>query len=91
MENFKTNIMGTIRSQLDTLNIKQKLEDGALTIFCSRCRKKHPTKDYLLNNIKVCEICAENHEIESCPSLLGLQAIYKEVSEPMESIFQVVQ
>jgi hypothetical protein len=33
LENFKMDILGTISSQLDRLNIIQKLEDEALTIF----------------------------------------------------------
>ena len=35
LENFKTNILGTISAQMDTLNIKKKFEDEALAIFCS--------------------------------------------------------
>ena len=62
LENFKKDILGTISSQLDTLNIKLKLEGEALSIFCAKCRKKHPIKDCPLNNVKVCMIYAENHE-----------------------------
>ena len=62
LENFKMDILGTIGSQLDTLNIKRKLEDNALTSFFAKCRKKHPTKECPLNNVKICAISAENHE-----------------------------
>ena len=34
LENFKTDILGTISAQMDTLNIKKKFEDEALAIFC---------------------------------------------------------
>lgn len=61
-KNFKTDIMGTIRSQIDVLNIKRKLEDEALTIFCPRCRKRHAAKKCALNNINICAICRGNHE-----------------------------
>ena len=89
LEKFKIDIICTISSQLDTLNIKRKLEDESLTIFCARCRKKHPAKYCTLNNVKVCAICAENHEIEIFPLLPGLQVIYKEESKPVEPIFQM--
>ena len=91
LENFKTTILGTISSQLDTLNIKRKLEDEALSIFYAKCRKKHPTNDCPLNNVKICGICVENQDTENCPSLSRLQAIYKEENEPVESVFQVAQ
>ena len=35
LENFKTDILGTISAQMDTLNIKKKFEDEAFAIFCS--------------------------------------------------------
>ena len=67
------------------------MENEALSIFCAKCRKKHPTKDCPLNNVKVCVTCAENHEIENRSSLQGLQAIYKEENEHVEPIFQMEQ
>jgi hypothetical protein len=44
LENFKTDILGNLSSKLDTLNIKRKQEEenAILSIFCPRCRKKHP-------------------------------------------------
>ena len=75
LEYFKMDILGSISSQLDTLNIKWKLEDEALTTSCPRCRKRHDAKYFPLNNAKVCAICAENHETKNCPSLPRLQAI----------------
>ena len=46
LDNFKTNILSTLGSQLDTLKIKQKkvLEDATLTICFPKCRKIHPLK-----------------------------------------------
>jgi hypothetical protein len=77
LENFKTDILGTINAQMDTLNIKKKFEDEALAIFCLRCKKKHPIKNCPLNSISVCGVCVEDHTTEDYPSLPGLQAIYK--------------
>jgi hypothetical protein len=43
LENFNTNILSTIGSQLDTLKIKKKHEEenAAMSIYCPRCRRKH--------------------------------------------------
>jgi hypothetical protein len=43
LENFKTNILSTIGSQLDTLKIKKKQEEenAAMSIYFPRCRRKH--------------------------------------------------
>jgi hypothetical protein len=69
LENFKTNILGTISSQLDTLKIKKKQEEeeATLTIFCARCRKMHPLRECPLDNVKVCAICADNHDTKIAP------------------------
>ena len=82
LEIFKTDILGTISAQTDTLNIKKKFEDEALAIFCLRCKKKHPIKSCPLNSISVCGECAEDHTIEDYPSLPVMQAIYKRANEP---------
>jgi hypothetical protein len=46
LENFKTDILGTLSLQLDTLQIKKKKEEqnATLSIFFPRCRKRHPFK-----------------------------------------------
>jgi hypothetical protein len=79
LDNFKTDLLGTIGSQLDTLKIKRKQEEEnpVLSIFCPKCRKRHPLRECPLDNISVCAICTENHKTEDCPSLPGLQAIFK--------------
>jgi hypothetical protein len=82
LENFKTDILGTLSSQIDSMNIKKKFEDEALTIFCSRCKKRHPLKNCPLNVVSLCGLCVEEHETDSYPALPRLQAIYKGASEP---------
>ena len=72
LENFKIDILGTLSSQIDSMNIKKKFEDEALTIFCSRCKKRHPLKICPLNFVSLCGLCVEYHETDNCPSLLGL-------------------
>ena len=70
------------------MNIRKKFEDEALTIFCSRCKKRHPLKNCPLNDVS---LCAEDHETDSFPSLPRLQAIYKGASEPVGQVIQVAQ
>jgi hypothetical protein len=75
LDNFKTYILSTLGSQLDTLKIKQnkEVENATLTIYCPKCRKIHPLKECPLDNIELCGICAENHATENFPSLPGAQ------------------
>ena len=47
MDNMKIEIMNTIRNQIDSLKIQQKLvdEEESLSIFCPKCRKKNDLKE----------------------------------------------
>jgi hypothetical protein len=47
LENFKTDILGTLGSQLDTFKAKkrQEEENAAFSIFCPKCRRKHPARE----------------------------------------------
>ena len=72
IENYKTDILETLSSHVDSMNIKKKFEDEALTIFCSRCKKRHPLKNCPLNVVSLCGLCAEDYETNNCPSLPGL-------------------
>ena len=89
LENFKTDLLSTISSQLDTLKARRRQEEeNAVTrIFFPRCRNKHPLRECPLNNISVCAICTENHTTKNCPSLPGIQAIYKGSNEPGDSTY----
>lgn len=73
------------------MNIKRKFEDEELTIFCSRCKKRHPLKNCPLNNVSLCSLCAEDHETNNCPSLPRLQAIYKGANELLGQALQGAQ
>ena len=66
-------------SQLDALQAKKRHDEewAAMSIFCPRCRTKHPEKEYPLNNISICHICTEEDSTDNCPSLPRLQSIYK--------------
>jgi len=43
LDDFKTDILGCLNEQLYTLKIqnKKKAKNVSLSIFCSKCRKKH--------------------------------------------------
>ena len=77
--NFKTNILGAMGSQLDSLQDKKMKEEEsvAMSILFPICRTKHPQWACPLNNIFVCHICMKDHTTETCPSFPGLQTIYK--------------
>ena len=80
LENFKTDILGTLKMQLDVLQAKQKqaISEKNLAIFCPRCRKKHNQRECPLDMVHTCAIYTKDHAMDQCPSLPGLKAIYKE-------------
>lgn len=59
LENFKIDILISLASQLDILNIKQKQVEAKkhLSIFCSKCREKHPLTECPLNRSEAYGIC----------------------------------
>jgi len=75
LENFKTNPLSTLGTQVDVLKTKKKQEEEEQTmlIFCPKCRKKHLLQECPLDNIHVCGLCMENHVIDDCPTLKVLQ------------------
>ena len=91
LEKFKTNILGTLSSQINSMNIKNKFEDEALTIFCSICKKRNPLKNCPLNVVSLCGLCAKEHETYSYHALPGLHAIYKGACEPAAQAMQGAQ
>ena len=93
LENFKTDILGTLSSQLDTIKVKkrQEEENPVLSIFCSKCRKRHPLKECPLNTVSICGICMEDHVMEDCPSLPCLQDVFKQGNDPIPQPLQTTQ
>lgn len=83
LEYFKTKFLGTLSSQLDTLKLKKKQEEenATLVIFCHQHRKKNPSKDCPLNNVRVCDNVQMMIITQGYPFLLGLQEIYAEGNE----------
>lgn len=93
LENFKTNILGTLTTQLDIMKAKQKQEEVEqnLAIFCPRCKKKHNHKECPLDAVQACAIRIKDHSMESYPSLPGLKAVYKEAEEDPEPVYLLNQ
>jgi len=86
LDEFKTDILGSLIEQLDTLKIqnKQKTEVDVLAIFCPKCKKKHTPRECPLDAkiVKTCMICSEIHETKGCPSIPCLKAIFQEEIVP---------
>jgi hypothetical protein len=93
LENFKTEMINSFASQIDTLQIKQKQAESeqALCIFCPKCRKKHPPRECPLNSVQVCLICELDHATDQCPSLPGVKASMKETNEEAEVAYLITQ
>ena len=89
LEDFKTDILGTLTMQLDIMQSKQKQAEAEqnLVIFCPRCRKKHSHKECPLDMVQTCGICTKDHATESFPSLPGLKAVYKEAEEETKPVY----
>ena len=79
LENFKTNILGAMGSQIDALQDKKRQEEEhkVMIILCPICRTKHPQLEFPLKNISVCHIFPYDHTNENFSSFPRLQAIYK--------------
>lgn len=88
LDNLRTDILNTL-SALDTLQVKQKkLElDRTMEIFCPMCRKKHLERECPLNSKEECAICELNHATSSCPSLLGVKAVFQGTGKDMEQLY----
>ena len=93
LEDFKTDILGTLTTQLDIMQAKQKQVEAEqnLAIFCPRCRKKHNHKECPFDTVQVCAICTKYHSTESCPSVPGLKAVYKEAEEETKPVYLLNQ
>jgi len=48
-----------------------------MSIYFPRCRRKHSSTKFPLDNILVCGFYMEDHSIEKCPSFPSLLAIYR--------------
>eukprot|EP00253_Pinus_taeda_P036590 PITA_36590 len=72
-----------IRSLRGSTRIKPEEHD--------RCRNKHIHKECPLDTVQTCAISTRYHSTESCPSLPGLKAVYKEAEEEPEVVYLLNQ
>jgi hypothetical protein len=57
------------------------------SIFCPKCRKRHPEKEYPLNFIEVCSLCTQEHSTYEFPNFLELQDIYRGGGVSQEQLY----
>ena len=69
--------MRSISSEIDVLRVKQKqaVEDLTLGVFCPKCRKKHPMKEFPLDKVEVCQLYELNHDTKEFPSLPQVKVV----------------
>jgi len=93
LEDFKTKMINSFASQIDTLQVKQKQaeSDLALSIFCLKCRNKHPLRECPLNSVQVCFICELYHATDKCPSLPGVKASMQATNGEAEVVHLITQ
>lgn len=91
LENFKTDLISTIGSQIDTLKSRKRQEEKneVLSIFCPKCRNKHPLNECPFDIIDVYGICAKIHLMKNFPKIEKLKAINKKEGETKKSIYYV--
>ena len=89
LEEFKTDLLSTLGTQIDTLKAKkrQEEEDQMMVVFSPKCRKKHALKDCPLENIQVCAFCTKNHDIFHCSKVKVLQNSNVAANTNMENVY----
>ena len=75
--------MSTLSSQIDTLQVKKNKEEqeSILSIFCSKCRNKHPLRDCPFDSIQLCGFSLETHSVAHCPTLQAMKTSQKGEAE----------
>jgi hypothetical protein len=93
LEDFKTEMLSSFASQMDTLQIKKKHAEAevALSIFCPQCRDKHPKRECPLDRKPICTICDKDHDTQNCPSLPGIKATLQPTDEEAEAVYLMTQ
>jgi hypothetical protein len=93
LEDFKTEMLSSFASHMDTLQIKKKQAEveAALSIFCPQCRDKHPKRECPLDRKPICTICDKDHDTQNCPSLPGIKAALQPTDEEAEAVYLMTQ
>jgi hypothetical protein len=90
LEEFKTKMLSSFASQIDTLQIKKKQveAEAAMSIFYSKCRENHPRREFPLDKKLICTICDKDHETKKFPSLPGIKATLQPTDEEFEACYR---
>jgi hypothetical protein len=93
LEDFKTDMLSSFASQMDTLQIKKKQAEAevALSIFFPQCRDKQPKRECPLDMKPICTICDKDHDTQNCPSLPGIKAALQPTDEEAEAFYLMTQ
>ena len=93
LENFKIEMISSISSEIDVLKEKQKqaVEDLTLGVFCPRCRKNHPLREFPLDKVEVFQLCELDHDMKECPSLPQVKAVLHAATPEVESAYFIAQ
>ena len=77
LENFKTDMMSSISSQLDILKAMNihVMEYFSLDIFCVKCRQKYRLRECPLQEVEVCGLCELDHNTKDCPSIPKVKVV----------------
>jgi hypothetical protein len=75
------------------LQAKKKQDEAEATpsIFCSKCREKHPRMEFPLDKKPICSICDKDHETQQCPSLPRIKAALQPTDEEDEVVYLLTQ
>jgi hypothetical protein len=93
LEYFKTEMLRSFASQMDSLYIKKKHAEveAALSIFYPQCRDKHPKRECPFDRKPICTICDKDHDTQNCPSLPGIKAALQPTDEEAEAVYLMTQ
>ena len=93
LENFKTDMMSSISSQLDVLREKQRQaeEDLALGVFRPKCRTKQLLRECPLDKVQEGGLCDLDHDTKECPSLLKVKTVFQASIVHMEQTYFISQ
>jgi hypothetical protein len=86
-------MLSSFASKIDTLQIQKKQAETevALSIFCSKCKDKHPRRECPLDKKPICTICDKDHETQQCPSLPGIKVALQPTDEEAEAVYLLTQ
>ena len=62
-----------------------------MSIFCSKCRDKHPQRECPLEKKPICTIFNKDHETQQCASFPGIKRALQPTNEEVEVVYLLTQ